>query len=133
MKIHESGENYLETILVLKQRNGSVRSIDIAAEMGFSKPSISRAVGKLRDEGYLTVEAGGFIELTEMGRGAAEQIYERHNVIADFLERELGVCRETALLDACRIEHILSEESFARMKGRVADIADTTADTAGKG
>ncbi|MDR0817013.1 MAG: metal-dependent transcriptional regulator [Clostridiales Family XIII bacterium] len=116
MDIHESGEDYLEKILVLKQRLGSVRSIDLAEEMGYSKPSISRAVGKLKDDGYLTVEAGGALELTEVGREAAEHIYERHNVIAEYLEHVLGVGRETALEDACRIEHVISNEAFAKLK-----------------
>ncbi|MDR0817660.1 MAG: metal-dependent transcriptional regulator [Clostridiales Family XIII bacterium] len=119
MEIHESGEDYLEKILVLKKRLGVVRSIDLAEEMGYSKPSISRAVGKLKDEGYLTVETGGALELTPMGMKAAEHIYERHNVIADYLEYVLGVGRTTALEDACRIEHVISNEAFAKMKAKL--------------
>jgi Mn-dependent DtxR family transcriptional regulator len=119
MEIHESGEDYLEKILVLQQRLGTVRSIDLAEEMGYSKPSISRAVGKLRDEGYLNVGSGGALELTELGLEAAEHIYERHNVIADYLENALGVRRETALEDACRIEHVISAEAFDKMKANL--------------
>jgi Mn-dependent DtxR family transcriptional regulator len=120
--LHESGEDYLEKILILKRRGGGsgiVRSIDVAEEMGYSKPSISRAVGKLRDEGYLTVESGGALVLTKKGQKTAEHIYERHNVIADYLEHVLKVDHETAIDDACRIEHVISNEAFAKMKANL--------------
>ena len=114
-KIQESAENYLETILVLKERNGNVRSVDIAAEMGFSKPSVSNAMKKLKAEGYITVTDRSKIALTEAGRKVAEATYERHCVIAASLMR-IGVSEKTALEDACRMEHIISEETFACMK-----------------
>jgi Mn-dependent DtxR family transcriptional regulator len=116
MKIHESGENYLETIFILKQRNGSVRSIDIAHELNYSKPSVSRAVGILRREGYITVDADGNIELTNKGKKLAGDLYERHTLIAEYLIEALAVDREIAALDACRIEHIISAEAFGKMK-----------------
>lgn len=116
MKLQESGENYLETILVLKNRLGYVRSIDIATELGFSKPSISRAVGILKEAGYVVVEPTGNIVLTETGQEMANKVYERHIVISKFLELSLGVDKEIADKDACKIEHIISEESFSKMK-----------------
>jgi Mn-dependent DtxR family transcriptional regulator len=119
MALKESGENYLETILILKERLGSVRAVDVATELEFSKPSVSRAIGILKNEGLLTVEDGGALELTEAGLAKASSVYDRHLVIADFLA-SLGVEKETAAEDACRIEHILSEESFEKMKERLA-------------
>jgi Mn-dependent DtxR family transcriptional regulator len=116
MKIRESGENYLETILILKRRNGSVRSVDIATELDYSKPSISRAVGILKREGYITVDRDGNVEFTAMGKRTAENIYERHTMIAKYLNKALGVDEGVALEDSCRIEHVISEESFDRMK-----------------
>ncbi len=115
MKIMESAENYLETILILKNKSGSVRSIDIVAETGFTKPSISRAVKHLRENGYITVGEHGHIDLTESGREIAEKIYERHRLLSKYLMK-IGVSEETALEDACRIEHVISEESFSRLK-----------------
>ncbi|MBQ8143660.1 MAG: metal-dependent transcriptional regulator [Butyricicoccus sp.] len=115
MKIHESAENYLETILVLQNEKGSVRSIDVAQHLGFSKPSVSRAVGLLRENGYITVDEGGHLNLTESGRAIAESIYERHECITNWL-MELGVDQETAAEDACRIEHVLSDKTFAALK-----------------
>lgn len=115
MKLHESGENYLETILILEQRNGRVRSIDIANEMGFSKPSISRAVHLLEKDGYLAIVAGGYIELTEMGRNKAEEVYERHIFLTEFLI-SMGVSETQAAEDACRMEHIISNETLAALK-----------------
>ena len=116
MKMHASGENYLETILILKREKGYVRSIDIATKMEFSKPSVSRAVGLLRENGYITMDPkGGFIELTEKGQEVAERMYERHDLISRWL-MALGVSAETALEDACRIEHDLSEETFEKIK-----------------
>ena len=116
MKMHASGENYLETILILKREKGYVRSIDIATKMDFSKPSVSRAVGLLRENGYITMDPKeGWIELTEQGREIAERMYERHDLISRWL-MALGVSAETAAEDACRIEHDLSEETFEKIK-----------------
>ncbi|WP_037373233.1 metal-dependent transcriptional regulator [Anaerovorax odorimutans] len=121
MKIQESGENYLETILMLKKKNGSVRSIDIANELQYTKASISRAMSILKKGGYLIMEDGGNIVLTEKGLAKATQIYERHELITEFLAEALGVDEEVAAKDACRIEHIISEESFSRIKKWVYD------------
>ena len=118
MKIQESAENYLETILVLSQAHPYVRSIDIANEMGFSKPSVSVAMKKLRESGHITVSHEGYISLTESGREIAECIYERHTLLSTWLER-LGVDPETAAEDACRIEHVISPESFEAIKKHV--------------
>jgi Mn-dependent DtxR family transcriptional regulator len=110
----------LETILILKEREGRVRSIDVANELGFSRPSVSRAMGILRREGLLVVDGEGLLELTEEGRRRAAAIYDRHKVIADYLSTVLSVDKKVALEDACRIEHILSEEAFSKMKGTLA-------------
>ncbi|MDO5294939.1 MAG: metal-dependent transcriptional regulator [bacterium] len=110
--MHESGENYLETILLLEKRNGSVRSIDIARELNFSKPSVSRAVGLLKEAGYITVDKNGYITMTEHGKLEAEQIYEKHQMITEFLVRTIAVNREIAEQDACKMEHILSNETL---------------------
>ena len=118
MKIQESAENYLEAILVLRQRNGQVRSIDVAHYTGFSKPSISRAVGLLRDNGYVSIDQNGLLNLTEAGLKIAETIYERHTVLTDLLIK-LGVSPETAAEDACRIEHVISAETFEKLKEHV--------------
>ena len=118
MKIQESAENYLEAILVLTQRNGQVRSIDVAHYTGFSKPSISRAVGLLRDNGYVSIDQNGLLGLTEAGLKIAETIYERHTVLTDLLTK-LGVSPETAAEDACRIEHVISAETFDKLKEHV--------------
>ena len=118
MKIQESAENYLEAILVLRQRNGQVRSIDVAHYTGFSKPSISRAVGLLRDNGYVSIDQNGLLSLTEAGLKIAETIYERHTVLTDLLIK-LGVSPETAAEDACRIEHVISAETFEKLKEHV--------------
>ena len=115
LKIQESAENYLEAILVLMQKNGQVRSIDVAHYTGFSKPSISRAVGLLRDNGYVSIDQNGLLGLTESGMQIATSIYERHTVLTAFLTA-LGVDAETAAEDACRIEHVLSEETFDKLK-----------------
>lgn len=118
MKLHESGEDYLETILLLQQRKGSVRSVDIANELNYSKPSISRAMGILKDAGYITMESSGKIELTDSGRIKADQVYERHLLITRFLML-LGVSKDVAETDACRIEHIISDETFDKLKGYI--------------
>ena len=111
MKIQESAENYLETILVLNQRNGYTRSIDIAAELNFSKPSVSIAMKNLRENGYVEVDGGGHITLTEAGLEIARRIYERHTFLTGWLSA-LGVDPKVAAEDACRIEHVISSESF---------------------
>lgn len=118
MKIQESAENYLEAIHVLTMRNGQVRSIDVAHYTGFSKPSISRAVGLLRDNGYVSIDQNGLLSLTEAGLKIAETIYERHTVLTDLLIK-LGVSPETASEDACRIEHVISAETFEKLKEHV--------------
>jgi Mn-dependent DtxR family transcriptional regulator len=120
MKIYESGENYLETILILQKERGNVRSIDVATELNFSKPSISRAMGILKRAGYIVIDDNGNIHLTDMGRLTAEGIYERHRLIARYFVEALDVDREIALQDACRIEHVISAESFDRIKGWLA-------------
>lgn len=116
MKIQESGENYLETILILQSKNGSVRSIDVANELDYTKASVSRAMSILKEAGYITMEQNGSLVLTEAGRKKAESVYERHTLIAKFLEMTLGVSNDIAAQDSCRIEHIISEESFERIK-----------------
>ncbi len=118
MKIQESAENYLESILMLKEEKGFVRSIDIAHHMDFSKPSISRAMGLLRENGYITMDKDGFINLTEAGMEVASRIYERHRLLTQWLTA-LGVSPETAAEDACRIEHDISEETFLRLKEHI--------------
>ena len=115
MRLLESGEMYLETILILSKQNSRVRSLDVAEYMGFSKPSVSRAVGLLKSGGYVTVDEDGSLALTEAGHEVADKIYERHNVLSDFL-CSLGVGRERASEDACKIEHDISEESFEAIK-----------------
>ena len=114
MSLQESGEMYLESILVLSER-GAVRSIDICEYMNYSKPSVSRAVGILKNDGYITVDKSGYIELTESGYEVAKKIYDRHKLITDFLKM-LGVDKETASEDACKIEHHLSDTSFEAIK-----------------
>ena len=111
MKIQESAENYLETILILNRRNGYARAIDIAAELEFSKPSVSIAMKNLRENGYITVNSAGHISLTEKGAEIAERIYERHTFLSSWLV-ELGVDPAVAAEDACRMEHVISAESF---------------------
>ena len=115
MQIQESGEMYLETILKLSKQKASVRSIDISEDMGYSKPSVSRAVGLLKSGGCVTVDESGHITLTEKGRAIAEKIYERHTLITRFLIA-LGVDEKTASDDACRIEHAISDASFDAVK-----------------
>ena len=115
MQLFESGEDYLERILVLKERNGSVRSIDIAIDMGFSKPSVSVAMKKLRENGFITIDDNGSISLTKKGNDIATRIYERHLVLTQ-LFISLGVDEEIAKKDACKIEHDLSEETFKAIK-----------------
>ena len=115
MKIMESAENYLETILVLKSKNGCVRSIDVANELGFTKPSVSIAMKQLRENGYITVAEDGSLNLTEKGTSVAENVLERHNILAKAL-MAIGVDEETAYSDSCKIEHYISNESIEKIK-----------------
>ena len=115
MALHESAEMYLETIYELSQTRSSVRSIDVAETMGYSKPSISRAVGLLRQGGYLLMDKDGFLTLTESGVAVAKKIFERHTVLFKML-MALGVSEDTAAEDACKIEHVISDETFAAIK-----------------
>jgi Mn-dependent DtxR family transcriptional regulator len=115
MALQESGEMYLETIYVLNKANAHVRSVDISEHMGYSKPSVSRAVHLLKEKGYIVIDGDGFITLTEEGRLLAEKIFERHTVISGMLMR-LGVDPETAAEDACRMEHAISDVTFEAIK-----------------
>lgn len=115
MALHQSGEDYLEAILVLRQRSGTVRSIDVAQHLGFTKPSVSRAVSLLRASGHLTMEPDGRLELTPAGEQVAQSIYERHRLLTRWLIR-LGVSSGTAEEDACKIEHNISDETFQCLK-----------------
>lgn len=115
MTVRESGEMYLEAILVLAKKSGYVRSIDVSEHLGYSKPSVSRAMGILREGGYILMEKDGAITLTDSGKKLAETIYERHTVLSELLIR-LGVDEKTATDDACRIEHVISDESFQAIK-----------------
>ena len=115
MTVRESGEMYLESILVLAKKSGYVRSIDVSEYLGYSKPSVSRAMGILREGGYILMEKDGAITLTDSGKKLAETIYERHTVLSELLIR-LGVDERTATDDACRIEHVISDESFQAIK-----------------
>lgn len=115
MSIQESGEMYLETIYILQKKKGDIRSIDIAHELGYTKPSISRAVGILKKNDYIEVDASGVITLTDEGEKIASRIYERHDILTRYLVY-LGVDEETAAQDACRVEHVISQDSFEKMK-----------------
>lgn len=115
MEIHESAENYLETILMLSKSKGEVRSIDIATELEFTKPSVSVAMKKLRESGHIQMEDSGYITLTQTGQEIAERMYERHQFLSNFLIK-IGVEEKTAVKDACRIEHVISAETFSKMK-----------------
>lgn len=115
MRLQESGEMYLETILILSEKLEHVRSLDVAEHMGFSKPSISRAVGLLKNAGYLLMDTTGYLTLTESGRAIAEKIYERHKTLTQFFE-QIGVDQKTALEDACKVEHYISDLTFERIK-----------------
>jgi Mn-dependent DtxR family transcriptional regulator len=115
MHLQESAEMYLETIYLLTQQRNSVRSIDVAEHMGYSKPSVSRAVGLLKQGGYLTTDDDGFLSLTEDGKAVAEKIFERHTVLSRLFIK-LGVSEAIAAEDACKIEHIISDETFTAIK-----------------
>ena len=116
LKIQESGENYLETILLLEMRNGTVRAVDIANELGYSKPSVTRAMGVLKKAGLVDQELYGTIQLTEAGRKRANEIYDRHVLIKEFLMTVLSLDARTAETDACRIEHIVSQTTIDRIR-----------------
>ncbi|MBQ7107995.1 MAG: metal-dependent transcriptional regulator [Clostridia bacterium] len=118
MPIQESGEMYLETILYLTKEKGSVRAIDVAEHMGYSKPSVSRAVGLLKNGGYIEVDSEGLLILTKYGKDIAEKIYERHTMLTELFVR-LGVDKETASDDACKIEHHLSDQTFMAIKSYI--------------
>ncbi|MCH4191774.1 MAG: metal-dependent transcriptional regulator [Butyrivibrio sp.] len=114
--MHESGEDYIETIYLLKKRNGAVRSVDVAQELGFSRPSVSRAVGLLKEDSLVTMTDDGLLELTAEGKKKALSVYDRHTHLTRFLIMTAGVDAETAEADACRIEHIISQKTFAGIK-----------------
>lgn len=115
MRLQESGEMYLETIYLLSKKNSAVRAIDIGEYMGFSKPSVSRALGLLKEGGYVLSDKDGHLTLTELGETVAKKTYERHEVLTEFFVK-LGVSRETAMADACKIEHDISDEAFEAIK-----------------
>lgn len=118
--MHESGEMYLETIYILSQKQTSLRSIDVAEYMGFSKPSVSRAVGLLKKSGHILVDKDGFITLTDSGRSVSERLYKRHTMLTKLLVR-LGVDEETAADDACKMEHDISEATFQALVGKLIE------------
>ncbi len=115
MNLQESGQMYLETILILTQKRSHVRSIDVCEEMGFSKPSVSRAIGLLKKGGYVNVDDDGYLSLTDSGRETAQKIYQRHKILTEFLT-SIGVDPEVASADACKIEHHISDESLEAIK-----------------
>ena len=115
MALHESGQMYLEAIYVLLEKNEKIRAIDVGAYLGYSKPSVSRAVGILKKGGYISVDDDGYITMTDEGKRFSEQLYERHTILSSLL-MALGVDEETATEDACRIEHVISDKSFAAVK-----------------
>ena len=123
VKIQESGEMYLETILILTQKKGSVRSLDVAEYMGFSKPSVSRAVGILKKNGYIIMDGSGHLYLTDEGRSVAEKTFERHRVLTKVFTK-LGVSAGIAAEDACKIEHVISDETFEAIKRFAAEHSD---------
>ena len=123
MNMNESAENYLETILILSNSHPVVRSVDVATELGFKKSSVSVAMKKLRESNHIVVSPEGYITLTESGKEIADKIYERHTLLSSWLER-LGVDAQTAAEDACRIEHVISTESFEAMKRHIQDKAE---------
>ena len=123
MKVRESAEDYLETILVLQNQKGGVRSVDVAGAMGYTKASVSIAMKKLRESGHIEVDAEGLLRLTETGEAIARRVYERHRLLTSFFVR-LGVSEETAAADACKIEHDLSEETFDKLLAFAQTITD---------
>ena len=123
MHLQESGEMYLETVYILTQKSDSVRSIDICEYMGYSKPSVSRAIGLLKNGGYITVDSKGYIRLTEEGTSVALKMFERHTMLTNFLVK-IGVDEKTASEDACKIEHHISEESFNAIKNHATKFGE---------
>ena len=121
MQIQESGEMYLESIHVLLKKNGHVRSVDVSEYMGYSKPSVSRAMGLLKQGGYIVIDKDGFISLTEAGLSTAQKIYERHTILSQLLQA-LGVSPEIAAEDACKLEHAISDASFEAIKRHVQSV-----------
>ena len=119
MKIQDSAEDYLEAILAIREKKGTARSIDVAHHLNYSKPSVSRAMSLLRENGYVTMDKDGLLDLTDAGMAIASRIYERHRLLTEWLTA-LGVSPEVAAEDACRIEHDISEETFARLKAHIA-------------
>jgi Mn-dependent DtxR family transcriptional regulator len=129
MHMLESGENYLETILILNEKNnGKVKSIDLAKELNFSKPSVSRAVSILKNEGYIKVESSGYLILTEAGMAKAQMIYDRHKTLTKLFSRIANVTPEIAEKDACRIEHVISNETFYGLKTFLARLEEKESD-----
>ena len=121
MLLQESGEMYLETIYILSQKSNTVRAIDVGEYMGFSKPSVSRALGLLKNGGYVEVSSEGYLSLTDEGNEVAQKIYERHNILTELLVK-LGVDRETASEDACKVEHVISDKTFNAIKNYAGNI-----------
>ena len=121
MSLHESGEMYLETILILSKKLDHVRSIDVVEHMGFSKPSVSRGMKLLREQKMIEMDGAGYITLTDAGREIAEKIYERHTFLSEFIAK-LGVDPQIAAEDACKMEHVISDETFAALKRHIADV-----------
>lgn len=128
MELQKSGEDYLETILLLHNRTGYVRAVDIATELGYSKPSVSKAMGILKASGYITVSDDGQIRLTKTGQKRASDVYDRHQTLKSFFMDILGVNEITAEGDACLIEHMLSEETYLRLKGFTAKFSENSAE-----
>lgn len=129
MEIQRSGEDYLETIYILNRRTGYVRSVDIANEMGYSKPSVSKGMSLLREMGYITVAADGEIKLTKNGLKRAKEVYSRHLLIREFFIRKLGVNSTTAEIDACKVEHVISEETYLRLRDFMSECLSDSGDS----
>ncbi len=128
MEIQRSGEDYLETIYILNRRTGYVRSIDIANEMGYSKPSVSKGMSILKELGYITVSADGQIKLTKNGLKKAKEVYSKHLLIREFFIRKLGVNPTTAEIDACKVEHVISEETYLRLRDYMSECLSDSSD-----
>ena len=122
MRLQESGEMYLETILVLSEERSYVRAVDVGEYMGFSKPSVSRAMRLLREAGYVQTDENGFLQLTESGKARAKKIYERHTVLSEYLKK-IGVSDEVAVDDACKLEHYMSDETFEALRRQLEAIS----------
>ncbi len=124
MALQKSGEDYLEAILMIEEKNGFVRSVDVAAELGFTKPSVSRAMSILRESGYILMDKEQGIQLTESGRAKATEVYRRHRLLTRYFAEVLGVSQATAEEDACRIEHVISKESMEKILRHMEQIAE---------